>query len=301
MVGMAFEDDDTPARRSDERARERRLTDDPAAERQLADEPAAERRLRDDPAAERRLTADPAAERRLRDDPAAERQLADHPAAERRPPRSRVRTGVKAGLAFAVPTFALGASFGVLAEPVMGAAAAVVMSFVVFAGAAQFAALTVLAAGGGLASVVSAGLLINARFLPMGLAVAPALRGGPLRRAAEAQAMVDASWALANRGDGTFDRELMLGATVPQALCWWAGTAVGALGGAALGDPEALGLDAMFPAFYLALLAEELRSRAALSSALLGAAIALGLVPFTPPGIPVVAASAAALLGLRGR
>jgi len=113
--------------------------------------------------------------------------------------------------------------------------------------------------------------------------------------------MVDASWALANRGDGTFSRELMLGATAPQALAWWIGTAVGVFAGTLLGDPAALGLDAMFPAFYLALLAEELHDRSMLSSALLGGAIALVLVPFAPPGIPVVAAAAAALLGLRKR
>jgi predicted branched-subunit amino acid permease len=70
---------------------------------------------------------------------------------------------------------------------------------------------------------------------------------------------------------------------------------------ALLGDPQALGLDAIFPAFYLALLADELSDRTALSSALLGAAIALCLVPFAPPGVPIVAASAAALLGLRAR
>jgi 4-azaleucine resistance transporter AzlC len=219
-------------------------------------------------------------------------------------PVSRRRTiadGIKAGLPFVLPTLAIGMSFGVLAEPEMGAEAAVVMSFVVFAGAAQFASVGILAAGGGLASAVSAGLLINSRFLPMGLAVAPALRGGALRRAAEGQTMVDASWALANRGDGTFDRELMMGATIPQAAAWWGGTIIGVLGGALLGDPEALGLDAMFPAFYLALLFEEMHDRSMASSALLGAAIALVLVPFTPPGIPVVAASAAALLGLRAR
>jgi predicted branched-subunit amino acid permease len=135
----------------------------------------------------------------------------------------------------------------------------------------------------------------------MGLAVAPALRGGPLRRAAEGQAMVDASWALANQGDGRFDRDLMLGATIPQAACWWTGTALGALGGSLLGDPQTLGLDAMFPAFYLALLVGESDLRRTLPSALLGAAIALCLVPFAPPGIPVVAASLAALLGLRER
>jgi 4-azaleucine resistance transporter AzlC len=212
-----------------------------------------------------------------------------------------VADGVKAGLPFVLPSLAVGMSFGVLAEPEMGAAAAIAMSFVVFAGAAQFASVGILAAGGSVASAVSAGLLVNCRFLPMGLAVAPALRGGPLRRAAESQAIVDASWALANRGDGTFDRQIMLGATIPQAVCWWAGTAIGVLGGALLGDPQALGLDAIFPAFYLALLAEELSDRTALSSALLGAAIALCLVPFAPPGVPIVAASAAALLGLRAR
>ena len=212
-----------------------------------------------------------------------------------------MRQGIKAGVAFAIPTLALGASFGVLAEPVMGPWAAIAMSILVFAGAAQFGAVSVLAAGGSIASAVSAGLLINARFLPMGFAVAPALRGGPLRRAAEAQGMVDASWALANRGDGRFDRELMLGATIPQALCWWTGTAIGALGGALIGNPDTLGLDAMFPAFYLALLVGEMDLRSTLSSALLGAAIAVVLVPLTPPGIPVVAASAAALLGLWSR
>jgi 4-azaleucine resistance transporter AzlC len=221
------------------------------------------------------------------------------------PPRDdpplTLKDGMRAALPFVLPTLAIGMSFGVLAEPVMGAWTAIAMSVLVFGGAAQFASVSILAAGGGLASAVSAGLLINARFLPMGLAVAPALKGGPLRRAAEAQTLVDASWAIANRGDGTFDRLLMMGATIPQAAAWWIGTAIGVFAGALLGDPEALGLDAIFPAFYLALLAEEMRDRSMFASALLGGAIALVLIPFTPPGIPVVAASLAALLGVRSR
>jgi 4-azaleucine resistance transporter AzlC len=215
--------------------------------------------------------------------------------------RTSIATGVRAGLPFVLPTLAIGMSFGVLAEPVIGAAAAIAMSFLVFGGAAQFASVSVLAAGGSLAAAVSAGVLINARFLPMGLALAPSLRGGRRRRALEGQAMVDASWALASSGDGRFDRELMIGATIPQALSWWGGTIAGVFAGSALGDPQALGLDAIFPAFYLALLAEELRNRTALTSALLGAAIALCLVPVAPPGVPVVAAAAAALIGIRGR
>jgi len=214
---------------------------------------------------------------------------------------ARMKDGIKAGLVFTIPTFALGASFGILAEPVMGAGAAIAMSILVFGGAAQFGSVSVLAAGGSVVSAVSAGLLINARFLPMGLAMAPALKGRPFRRAVEAQAMVDASWALAQRGDGRFDRELMIGATLPQALCWWTGTALGAFGGSLIGDPDTFGLDAMFPAFYLALLVGEMDLRHTLPSALLGAAIAICLVPFAPPGVPVVAAALAALLGLRER
>jgi predicted branched-subunit amino acid permease len=132
----------------------------------------------------------------------------------------------------------------------------------------------------------------------MGIALAPSLPGGPLRRAAEGQAVVDVSWALANRGDGTFDRHLLFGTTAPQYVCWFLGTLTGALAGDLLGDTDRLGLDALFPTFFVAILLAELRQPRARVAALLGAAIALALVPFTPPGVPVLAAGAAALVGL---
>src|SRR3954449_5362023 len=120
------------------------------------------------------------------------------------PESSPLSAGVRAGLPFVLPTLALGVSFGVLAEPTMGKVAPIVMSVVVFAGAAQFASLSVLAAAGGAGAAILAGLLMNARFLPMGFAVAPSLKGRPLRRAAEGQTVVDASFAIARRPDGTF-------------------------------------------------------------------------------------------------
>src|SRR5918911_954555 len=98
---------------------------------------------------------------------------------DERPPG--LRRGVRAGLPLLLPTLAIGVSFGVLAEPVMGGVAAVAMSFLVFAGSAQFAALSVLAAGGTAAAAIAAGLLMNARFLPMGIAAAGGLRGGAVR------------------------------------------------------------------------------------------------------------------------
>jgi predicted branched-subunit amino acid permease len=185
----------------------------------------------------------------------------------------------------------------------MGTVAPIVMSAIVFAGSAQFAATAVLAAGGGVATAVLAGVLLNARYGPMGIALAPSLRGSPLRRAAHGQAMIDASWAMASRGGGRFDPAFMVGATLPSYPAWVGGTAVGVFGGELIGDPEALGLDALFPAFFLALLVGgELRGgRLAIVAALLGASVALALVPFTPPGVPVIAACVGALVGLRRR
>jgi 4-azaleucine resistance transporter AzlC len=209
-----------------------------------------------------------------------------------------MRRGIRAGIAPAVATIAVGVSFGVLAQPVIGTFATIAMSIIVYAGSAQFAAVSTLAAGGTAGAAVLAGLLMNARFLPMGIAAAPAFRGRRLRRAAEGQAVVDASWAIASDGRGNFDRELLLGATIPQALAWWSGTAIGALGGSLIGDPKAIGLDAVFPAFFLALLVAELRHGRAIAAAALAILIVVVLTPQVPAGVPVVAASAAALLGL---
>lgn len=184
----------------------------------------------------------------------------------------------------------------------MGPVAPIVMSAVLFAGSAQFAATAVLAAGGGAAAAIAAGVLLNLRYGPMGVALAPSLRGGWRRRAAVGQAMIDFSWAAASRGAGRFDAPFMVGTTLPSYPAWVGGTTVGVLAGDLIGDPAALGLDALFPAFFLALLLEgELRPRRPRVVAGLGAAIALALVPVTPPGMPVIAASCAALLGLADR
>jgi branched chain amino acid efflux pump len=219
----------------------------------------------------------------------------------------RLRAGLRLGLPYAVASFLLAISFGVLAEPVMGSVAPIVMSALLFAGSAQFAATAVLSAGGGALAAIAAGVLLNARYGPMGIALAPSLRGGALRRAAIGQAMIDFSWAAASRGGGRFDPAFMVGATLPAYPAWVGGTVLGVFGGEAIGDPGAFGLDALFPAFFLALLIEgELRPtagehrppRAPLIVAGLGSAIALALLPLTPAGVPVIAASGAALLGL---
>lgn len=197
--------------------------------------------------------------------------------------------------------FAISVSFGVLARPLMGPIAPIVMSIFVFSGAAQFGALAVLLAGGTTGAAIAAGVLLNARYLAMGLALAPSLRGRAPSRAAIAMTTVDASWAAASRGDGTFDPWYMVGVSAPQYAGWVLGTIVGVLIGSHLGDPNALGLDALFPAFFIALLFEEARGRRRLVAAGGGAGIALVLTPVVPAGLPILAAAAAAVATARRR
>jgi 4-azaleucine resistance transporter AzlC len=212
------------------------------------------------------------------------------------------RAGLRAGAVFALPNFVLALSFGVLARQLgWGMVAPIVASVVVFSGSAQFAVADVLGAGGSAAAAIVAAVLVNARFGVMGVAAASVFRGGWLRRAIEGQATVDASWALANRGGGRFDRELLIGATLPQYVSWVGGTVVGVVAGDAI-DAQALGLDVLFPAFFLGLLIDELRNgRQHVVAAVVAAAVAVVLIPFTPPGIPIIVACVGALIGLRGK
>jgi len=210
-----------------------------------------------------------------------------------------VAQGLRSGIPYAMASFLLGLSFGVLARPVLGALATIVMSVIVFAGSAQFAALAVLSAGGGALPAIVAGSLLNLRFIPMGIAIAASLDHRAIGRAMRGQALVDASWALANRGDGSFDIALLLGSTLAQYTAWVLGTVAGVLAGGVITDPGSLGLDAIFPAFFLALLAIELQRPGARLVCALAVVIALALIPIAPPGVPIIAAALAALAGLR--
>jgi predicted branched-subunit amino acid permease len=209
------------------------------------------------------------------------------------------RAGVRAGVPFAIAGGCLAASFGVLARDVgMPGWAAILMSAIVFAGSAQIAALSIIGAGGGLGSAIGAAALMNSRFLPMGIAIGPSLPGGAVARAAQGQTVVDASWALASDGEGGFDRHVLFGSSAIQYVTWVTGTAVGVVGGSALGDPRDYGLDAIYPAFFVALLIEEMRSGRGRGVAAVGALIAFVLIPIAPAGVPVLVASLASLLGL---
>jgi 4-azaleucine resistance transporter AzlC len=216
------------------------------------------------------------------------------------PIRFELRRGAVTALPLAVAVGLFGVSFGVLSATSggMGALPAVVMSLTTFAGSAQFAAASVVSGGGGPITAIAAALLLNARYLPIGVSVARFIPGGPFRRFLSAQLVVDESWAIAAEGGGDFQPHRLIGAGSMLWLAWVAGTIVGVIGGEALGHPAALGLDAAFPALFLALLVPQLDGPRAVAAALLGGGIALALVPFTPPGVPIIAAAGAALIGL---
>jgi 4-azaleucine resistance transporter AzlC len=211
-----------------------------------------------------------------------------------------MRRGARAAASLFPAAVALGASFGVLARTAnLDAIAAIVMSATTFAGSAQVAAVSVLGAGGGVAAAVVAALLLNARYAPIGISVAQAFRGPAVKRFAESQLVVDESWALAGGGTSRFDRRMLLGVGVMLWFGWVGGTAVGALAGQAIGDTGAFGLDGAFAALFLALLAAQLTDRRRIVAAIGGAGIAAALVPFTPAGVPIIAATAAVLIGWR--
>jgi 4-azaleucine resistance transporter AzlC len=211
-----------------------------------------------------------------------------------------MRRGIRLGASLFPAAAALGASFGVLARTAhIDALAAVVMSATTFAGSGQVAAASVLGAGGGIVAAVVAALLLNARYVPIGITVAPAFRGSGVRRFVESQLVVDESWALAGGGTSRFDRRVLLGVGCTLYVAWVGGTAVGALAGQAIGNPSAFGLDGAFAALFTALLAAQLRGRTPIAAAAAGAAIAAVLIPFAPAGVPIIAATSAILLGWR--
>lgn len=204
--------------------------------------------------------------------------------------RAAVLLGAAVGL--------VGISFGVVASAAgLSLPMACAMSVFVFTGASQFAAVGVLASGGSSLAAIGSGLLLGTRHIAYGLALHRVLPLDRWRRLLAAQLLIDESTAMATAqpdprvGTGAF---WWTGASV--FVCWNAGTAAGAAFGDAIGDPSTYGLDAVFPAAFLALLAPHLRGHPGRVAAALGAAIGLALVPLTPAGVPVVAASAGALL-----
>ncbi len=207
---------------------------------------------------------------------------------------------VRDALGIALATGIYGVSFGVLSVSAgLSVAQTCAMSLLVFTGASQFAVVGVLAAGGSVPTAMGNALLLAARNAAYGFVVAPVLKTSRLMRAVAAHLVIDESTAMARGQDSDDDAEGAFWTTgLAVFVLWNLGTAAGALAGQGLAEPAALGLDAMFPAAFVALLAPQLRQAGAVAAAVAGAVIALALLPFAPPGIPVLTAALAVFVGL---
>jgi 4-azaleucine resistance transporter AzlC len=200
-------------------------------------------------------------------------------------------------IAIGVATGVYAVSFGILSVAAgFSVAQTCVMSLVAFTGASQFTFVSVMGAGGGVAAALPPAVLLAARNGIYALSLGAVLHRAPWRRAIDAHLVIDESTAMAHAQPDPLGRRRGFWLTaVAIFVCWNVGTLSGALAGDVLGDPRALGLDAIFPAVFLALLVPQIRSRTDLRVASVGAVIAAVLLPIAPPGVPVMAAVVAAL------
>jgi 4-azaleucine resistance transporter AzlC len=200
-------------------------------------------------------------------------------------------------LGFAVGVFAI--SFGVssvAAGATVGQTCA--LSLLVFTGASQVSAVSVIGSGGTAASAFGGAALLAARNGVYGLAMAPHLKGRLPTRLIAAQLTIDESTAMAAaQQDEAHKRAAFWITGLSVYLFWNLGTLIGALLGTAI-DPATYGLDAAFPAAFVAILFPLLRQKRPALAAAIGAAVCLALIPFPPVGVPILCAALAILVGV---
>lgn len=187
----------------------------------------------------------------------------------------------------------VGASFGAITVSAgLPLWVPILLSVVVFAGAAQFLFVGLIAAGGSPLAAVAAGLLVNARHLPFGFSVADAMaRTGWFRRLIGSHLMTDETVAFALAQDDPRRRRAAYWVSGAALFgCWNASVVLGGLAGSAISDTGALGLDATFPAVLLALVLPSLTDATTRWAALIGVVVALGTTPLLPTGAPVLLA-----------
>jgi predicted branched-subunit amino acid permease len=214
--------------------------------------------------------------------------------AEARPDRRVVVDSLGVGVA----TGAYGVSFGAVATASgLDVWQACALSLLVFTGASQFAFVGVVGAGGAPLTGAATALLLGSRNLFYGAALAPLLQVRGLRRVATAQVVIDESTAMGLGQDDPRSTRLAFRLTGWSVFVLWnLMTLVGAVGGRALGDPRTFGLDAAVGAAFLALLWPRLTAWPQRMVALVGAAAAAGLVPWTAAGVPVIGGGALAVV-----
>lgn len=212
----------------------------------------------------------------------------------------QARRFVSASVVIGIAFIAFGASFGVLAVSAGASVAqATAMSLLVFTGASQMSAVSVIAAGGSVSSAFGGALLLAGRNAVYGLAMAPVLRGHS--RVAQwlgAQWVIDETTAMVTAEADPEDRRraFWISGTILYSS-WCTGTFLGAVVGTNI-DPNDFGLDAAFPVLFIAMLAPHLRTPQGRQAAIFGGVVTVVLAPFLPVGLPILVAALGMLFGV---
>jgi 4-azaleucine resistance transporter AzlC len=193
-----------------------------------------------------------------------------------------------------------GAVFGVTAVAAGGSVAqACVMSLLVFTGASQYSAASVVAAGGSTWSALSGASLLAARNGVYGLTMAPTIGGSLGRRLVAAQLVLDESTAMATAQPDRRHRATAFWVTgLAIYLFWNLGTLAGAVLGSTI-DITRFGLDVALPAGFVAMIVPHLRTRRGRAAATIGAVVCLLTIPLVPVGMSIMCAAVGVLVGVR--
>ncbi len=213
---------------------------------------------------------------------------------------AELRPVVSASITLGAVVGVFGVVFGVGAVSAGGSVLqACAMSLLVFTGASQFTAVSVIDGGGSTGSAMSSAMLLAARNGVYGLTMARHLDGSLARRLLAAQLTIDESTAMATAQADPQSRSTAFWITgLSVYLFWNLGTLVGALAGSAI-DPETYGLDAAFPAGFVAMVAPHFSTRNGRAAGVLGGLICLVTIPFVPVGVSILCAAVAVLVGVR--
>jgi len=217
-------------------------------------------------------------------------------------PAAETRSGiVRDALGIGIASGAYAISFGAISTTAgLSLLQTVALSVLMVTGASQFALVGVIGAGGSVWAGAATAALLGTRNALYGVRLSSLLGERGPRRALAAHFVIDETTAMAIARDAPTESRFAFWATgIALFTLWNLGTLAGALATHAIPDPKALGLDAAPPAAFLALLAPRLRAREPMAIALGAGVVALVVLPYVPPGIPLlIVATLVALFGV---
>jgi 4-azaleucine resistance transporter AzlC len=214
-----------------------------------------------------------------------------------------LRQGIRDAMPLGMALVAIGMALGALARDAgLSWWLCVLASAVVYAGPAQFLAMSQLAAGAATGTIVVTTFVASLRYFLFAMSLAPLLAGAPRRRLPLlAHANADGSYALVmaraswRPGEARLD-QYFLGTFVVSFATWMTGTVAGSLLGGNLPADLSYALGFASPAIFLAFLVPRLRSRPDWVVAAIAGFGAVGGAQLLPPGSETLVALVVAVI-----